>query len=96
MQIQLQAPVLHCTGTISKQLVHFILACLPEDVAGSSLRTISAITGKGNVESLYLTEFRELVASAVACPAIFTDYLDPLFFSCCSSPSFSTQLGGEH
>lgn len=77
MQVQLQAPVLHCTGMISKQLVHFILACLPEDVATISRQVICAIMSKGKVESLYLREYRELVAAAVACPAIFTEDLDP-------------------
>lgn len=79
LKVELQAPVLHCTGFIAKLLVYFILACLPEDVAERSRRVISAITAKGNVQSLYLREFRELVAAAVACPAIFTEDLDPAF-----------------
>lgn len=81
LQVQLQAPVLHCTGTIAQLLVYFILACLPDDVATTSRQVISAITAKGKVESLYLREFRELVAAAVACPAIFTDDLDPVLFA---------------
>lgn len=81
LEVQLQAPVLHCTGFIAKLLVYFILACLPEDVAERSRRVISAITAKGNVQSLYLREFRELVAATVACPAIFTEDLDPAFYA---------------
>lgn len=81
LNVELQAPVLHCTGFIAKLHIYFILACLPEDVAERSRRVISAITAKGNVQSLYLREFRELVAAAVACPAIFTEDLDPAFYA---------------
>lgn len=81
LKVQLQAPVLHCTGYIAKHLVHFILACLPEDVETRSKQVITAITSKGKVDSMYLREFRELVAAAVACPDIFTRDLDPVFYS---------------
>lgn len=81
LNVELQAPVLHCTGSIAKLLIYFILACLPEDVAERSRQIVSAITAKGNVQSLYLRECRELVAAAVACPAIFTEDLDPAFFA---------------
>lgn len=80
LKVQLQAPVLHCTGYIAKHLVHFILACLPEDIETRSKQVITAITSKGKVDSLYLREFRELVAAAVACPDIFTRDLDPVFY----------------
>lgn len=80
LAVRLQAPVLHCTGTIAKQLIYFILACLPEDVAQASLRVITAITCKRKVESLYLREFCELVAAAVACPDIFSGDLEPAVF----------------
>lgn len=80
MPIHLHAPVLHCTGSIAQLLVYFILSCLPEDVAVTARQVISAITSKGKVESLYLREFREIVAAAVACPAIFTEDLDSALF----------------
>lgn len=80
LQVELQAPVLHCTGTIAQLLVYFILSCLPADVAVKSRQVISAITSKGKVESLYLREFRELVAFAVTCPHIFTEDLDSALF----------------
>lgn len=80
MQVELQAPVLHCTGTIAQLLVYFILSCLPADVAAKSRQVISAITSKGKVESLYLREFRELVAFAVTCTPIFTEDLDSALF----------------
>lgn len=80
LQIKLQAPVLHCTGSIAQLLVYFILACLPEDNAVTARQVISAITAKGKVESLYLREFREVVAAAVACPAIFAEDLDSALF----------------
>lgn len=84
LPIQLQATVLHCTGTNARQLVHFFLSCLPEDVDSKSRQIIAAITDKGKVESLYVREFRELVASAVACAAIFTEDLAPPSPWCCS------------
>lgn len=80
MNTRLQLPVLHCTGNLSKMVILFTLACLPPEVSAVAKRNILAITSKGKVESLYLREFRETVASAVACPAVLCADLDPVFF----------------
>lgn len=80
LRTRLQLPVLHCTGNLSKMVVLFILACLPAEVSVSAKQNILAMTAKGKVESLYLREFRDMVASVVACPAVFSSELDPVFF----------------
>lgn len=54
MKVEMQVPVLHCTGTIAQLLVYFILSCSPEDTAVKARQVISAIASKGMVESLYL------------------------------------------
>ncbi|KAK1866118.1 hypothetical protein I4F81_008638 [Pyropia yezoensis] len=80
MNTRLQLPVLHCTGNLLKMVILFTLACLPAEVSAVARRNILAITSKGKVESLYLREFRETVAGAVACPAVLSADLDPVFF----------------
>lgn len=79
MNTRLQLPVLHCTGNLSKMVILFTLACLPAEVCALAKRNILAITSKGKVESLYLREFREMVASVVACPSVLSEDLDPVF-----------------
>lgn len=80
LKTRLQLPVLHCTGNLSKMVLLFTLACLPTEVCAVAKRNILAITSKGKVESLYLREYREMVASAVACPSVLSQELDPVFF----------------
>lgn len=80
LRTRLQLPVLHCTGNLSKMVMLFILACLPAEVCVAAKRSILAITAKGKVESLYLREFRDMVATAVACPSVISTDLDPVFF----------------
>lgn len=79
LRTRLQLPVLHCTGNLSKMVVLFILACLPEPVRATAKQTILAITSKGKVEALYLREYRELVASAAASPSVLSPDLDAVF-----------------
>ncbi|OSX79660.1 hypothetical protein BU14_0072s0018 [Porphyra umbilicalis] len=78
--VALQLPVLHCTGNIAKRVVLFILACQPEGLQDKARRVLLAIAGKGCLGSLYLREFRELVAAAVVHPDIYSNHLDPAFF----------------
>lgn len=80
MNTRLQLPVLHCTGNLSKMVILFTLACLPAEVSAVARLNTLVITSKGKVESLYLREFRETVASAVACLAVLSAGLDPVFF----------------
>lgn len=77
---QLQAPVLHSTGTMAKMVFSFILASLPEVQRVAAFVIILAIVFKGKKESLYLREFRELVAAAVACPDILSQALDLVLY----------------
>lgn len=81
LKYRLQLPVLHCTGNLSKMVLLFILACLPAEVSASAKRNILAMTSKGKVESLYLRKYREVVVSAVACPSMLSQDLDPVFMS---------------
>jgi len=80
LRTRLQAPVLHCTGTSAKMTVYYILACLPEEQKVAATRVILAIMSKGKKENLYLREFRELIAIAVACPSVLSPDLDPVFY----------------
>lgn len=80
LSVHLQAHVLHCTVIISNKLVQLFFACLPEDVAATSRRFITAVTSERKVECQYLREFRELVAAAVACPVISTENFDPALY----------------
>lgn len=41
--------------------------------------TVLAITGKGSMDAIYMREFRELVAHAVARPEIYSRDLDRVF-----------------
>jgi len=77
--VSLQLPVLHCTGNYAKRVVLFILACQPAGLQDKARRVLLAISGKGSMGSLYLREFRELVAAAVVHPAVFSNSLDPAF-----------------
>ena len=79
LDVTLQAPVLHCTGTAAKLSVLFVLACLPERLRIAAKRIILAIMGKGKITGLYLREFRELVALLVASPDLLGCELDPVF-----------------
>ncbi|OSX74323.1 hypothetical protein BU14_0294s0014 [Porphyra umbilicalis] len=77
--VSLQLPVLHCTGNYAKRVVLFILACQPAGLQDKARRVLLAMSGKGSMGSLYLREFRELVAAAVVHPAVFSNSLDPAF-----------------
>ena len=77
---QLQAPVLHSTGSTAKMVLSFILATLPEKQRLAALSILLSIVSKGKKESLYLREYRELVAAAVACPDILSPALDPALY----------------
>lgn len=79
MRCRLQFPVLHCTGTISKMVINYVLACLPHAVQEVARPTMLAISGKGAMDALYLREYRELVAHAAARPDIFSSDLDRVF-----------------
>ena len=79
LDVMLQAPVLHCTGTAAKRVVLYVLACLPERLRAAAKRIILAIMGKGKITGLYLREFRELVALLVATPDLLGCELDPVF-----------------
>lgn len=79
MRSRLQLPVLHCTGNLAKVLNNFALACLPEAVKQMARMTVLAISGKGQLNALYLREHRELVAHAVVHPEIFSSDLDVVF-----------------
>lgn len=79
MLSRLQVPVLHCTGSMAKALTHFTLACLPGTVQEMAKATVLAITGKGSMDAIYMREFRELVAHAVARPEIYSRDLDRVF-----------------
>ena len=79
LDVMLQAPVLHCTGTIAKRVVLYVLACLPERLRVIAKRILLAIMGKGKITGLYLREFRELVALLVASPDLLGCKLDPVF-----------------
>lgn len=79
LDVMLQAPVLHCTGTVAKRVVLSVLACLPERLRAAAKRSFLAIMGKGKIAGLYLREFRELVALLVATPDLLGCQLDPVF-----------------
>lgn len=79
MRSRLQLPVLHCTGNLATVLNNFALACLPEAVKQMARMTVLAISGKGQLNALYLREHRELVAHAVVHPEIFSSDLDVVF-----------------
>lgn len=80
LRSRLQVPVLHCTGSVAKALTHFALACLPGSVQEMAKATLLAIVGKASMESIYMREFRELVAHCVARPDILSRDLDRVFF----------------
>jgi len=79
LDVMLQAPVLHCTGTVAKRVVLYVLACLPERLRVIAKRILLAIMGKGKITGLYLREFRELVALLAASPDLLGCKLDPVF-----------------
>lgn len=79
MRSRLQLPVLHCTGNLSKVLNKFALARLPEAVKQMARMMVLAISGKGQLNALYLSEHCELVAHAALHPEIFSNDLDVLF-----------------
>jgi len=75
----MQCPVLHCTGVIAKKSTHFVLACLPEEVAVAAKLAIQVVLSKISTEAMFLREFRELIAMLVACPSLLSEDLDPVF-----------------
>jgi len=79
LEVLLQAPVLHLTGNIANTLVFFVLAHMPKELEDLSKTLIRAVMSKGQMESLYLRELRELVAAGVGCPGIFSEDLDAVF-----------------
>jgi len=66
----LQAPVLHCTGKISKGLMFFLLALMGEPMETKAKRAIYKLMGRGNLGGLYLREFGRLGALIVAVPGV--------------------------
>lgn len=65
-----QPPVLHCTGTIAKNLIWFMLSLLPASHKITARRNIFSVLGRGNMKSMYLREFSLLVAHIVADPGV--------------------------
>lgn len=76
LHVRLQIPVLHCTGSLAKAVLLFVIACLPGAIQEESKGIIRAITGMSAVDKLYLQEYREMVAHGVARPSISSKDLD--------------------
>lgn len=79
MKLRIQLPEMHCTGNIAEVMNFFVLECLPEAVHADARSTLLAISGKGQMDALYLREHREFVAHAAARPEIFSHDLDCTF-----------------
>jgi len=79
VETRMQSPVLHCTGKNAKRVILLILSSLSEELEAKAKIILLALTAKGQMDNLYLREFRELVAAAIACPEVFSDDLDVVF-----------------
>jgi len=79
IETQMQSPVLHCTGTNAKRVILVILSSLSKELEAKARIILLAQTAKEQMDNLYLREFRELVAAAIACPEVFPDDLDVVF-----------------
>ena len=66
----IQAPVLHCTGKISKGLMFFLLARISPQMRVVARSHIYAVMGRSNLGGMYLREFGRLGAMAVSLPGI--------------------------
>ena len=67
------APVLHCTGKISKGLMFFLLAIMPMTMKTTARNQIYFLMGRNNVGGMYLREFGRLAALVVALPGVLSD-----------------------
>jgi len=67
------APVLHCTGKISKGLMFFLLAIMPMTMKTTAGNQISFLMGRNNMGGMYLREFGRLAAMVVALPGVLSD-----------------------
>jgi len=80
IETRMQSSVLHCTGTNAERLILLILSSLSEEQEAMAKIIVLALSEKGHMDNLYLREFRELVPAAIACPEVFSDDLDVVFF----------------
>jgi len=64
------APVLHCTGKISKGLMFFLLAIMPLTMRTTARNKIYLLMGRSNMGGMYLREFGRLAALVVALPGV--------------------------
>lgn len=79
LRVCIQAPFMHCTGTIARLCFYFVLAMSPDQVAETTRARSYAVTSKGFIDGLYLREWRGLVGIVVACPQLLCDVFDGVF-----------------
>jgi len=68
--IAVQHPLLHCTSSIVKAIVYFMLAWFTRSEEDTARQGIHGLEGKTNLGEMYGREFRDMAAKLLACPDV--------------------------